>query len=806
MMNSLFSPIGEGGGGKGGGHQAVEADDTLQSSAIVTVIDLLGEGQIVGLVDHAPNTEYGAKSIYLNDTQLMTGSGAYNFKKTTFGFRDGTQSQSVIAEFPSVESPASGEGGKITKEYPKVIIIENGQNVDRVRIIISFPSGLWRQNMSNGDIDGTSVNLHFELSLNSGAYNTEGEKTYQIRGKTRSRYQKSYEFTLPKFLPDGVTKVTSWMYKIVRETADETSVNEDGALRTKYYETFYETHINITDSKLSYPNSALVYIGTDASVFTSIPSRSYLVKGLMIKIPGNYDPETRVYDGVWSGSFKIGYSNNPAWVLYDLMTSKRYGLGKHFQNSLDSMSSMVDAAFLYGIGMYCDELVDDGYGGKEPRFTINTTIQTEVEAYKLIADICSVFRGISYWNGGMACFRYDKPENPTVAYTNANVIDGDFNYAGSSRKDHHSVALVTWNDPELMYKQNVEYVEDQELVQRIGIRKMDTVAFGCTSRGQAHRAGKWILYSERYESGMITFKVGLDSALVLPGQIVRIYDALKAGKRMGGRIISSTLDSITTDAPVVIGASPGDLTLFIAMPDGSFESRTVNEKEGSHTLFTFNGDLPQLPLANAIFGISRETSGIAGEIASQLARVIEVKQDARNASQFQISAVKYNPEKYDYVERDIKFDVRPVSISMPLVGKDSNGNSIFFEFSVTEVNIKEGFRSLGTTSAFENILMVSWSGRTSTNFLLSFKVDKGNSQGEWINKVLPSSSYSYELHSLLKGDVVDVKVAAITQNGLTTNYTTATATINGKGKLNAIEGTKTLPTKVNKATFSGEAV
>lgn len=811
-MNTLLSPIGQGGGGKGGGHQPTEANDTLQSSAVVTVIDLLGEGQIYGLVDHVNNTEYGAKSIYLNDTSLMTANGEYNFKKTTFGFRNGLQSQGIIEQFPLVEYPASSSTNpivSITQNNSKIISITD-TNVDRIRVILGLPQGLWRQNMKNGDIDGTHISFHFELSLDGGTYSKitandktftkDGDEVYTITGKTRSNYQKSYDFTLPKTHSDGVTKVKSWNYKIVRDTVDDTSVTE-GDLYTKYYILQYETHISITDSKLNYPNSALVYIGTDASVFSSVPTRSYMVKGLMIKIPSNYLPEERFYKDIWDGSFKVGYSNNPAWVLYDLMTSTRYGLGKHFTVK---DSSMIDAAYLYGIGRYCDELVDDGYGGQEPRFVINTSIQTEEEAYKLIADICSVFRGISYWNGGMACFRYDKPTNPTMVYTNANVIDGEFNYAGSSRKDHHSVVLVTWNDPDLMYKQNVEYVEDQELVQRFGIRKMDVVAFGCTSRGQAHRAGKWILYSERYESGMISFKVGLDSALILPGQIVRIYDAFKAGKRMGGRIINSTLTSITTDSPITIKPSSGIVYCFIAMPDGTFEQRIINEGEGSHTTFTFDKNLPHLPVTNAIFGISRESPGLDGEIRSQWARVVEVKQISNNLAQFQISAIKHNPEKYDYVESDIKFDVRPTNILMPLVGLDSNGHNIFLSYSIDKVDVKETFRSIGV-GAFENILFVSWSGKTFSKFMLSFKIDKENSVGNWTNILLPSDTMSYEIRPLAKGDIVSVKVAATKQNNIPTNYISASVTtIEGKGKLNAIKDKTLLPSKIT--TFSGEAV
>ena len=637
---------GGGGGGKGGGggRPAVEDPDSLQSRAMVAIIDLLGEGAIGGLVN-------GAKSIYFNDTPVLNSDGSANFSGVTWDSRNGEQIQGPMAGFSDIETP-SVVSVKVTNNMPATATITN-PNADRVRVLVTCPS-LVSQDMTTGDTHGSSVTFRFDVSINNQAFQSlSGELT--ISGKSRSRYQRAYEFSLPKYEGSGINinyqkPARTWTLKMVRITADTTS----GAVSN---DIFFDTIVEIMDSKLTYPNSALVGIKIDSAQFNTVPRRAYLVDGLYIKVPSNYDPVARTYTGVWNGTFKVALSNNPAWILYDVLTSKRYGLGQFIN------TSQIDKSKLYQIGKYCDELVPDGYGGWEPRFTINTAIQSRVEAYRFITDLCSVFNGMAYWANGMVGFTQDSPADPGMIYNPSNVIDGIFQYAGSSRKDRHSVVLVTWNDPTQNYKQVIEYVEDADLVAKFGIRKLETVAFGCTSRGQANRVGRWILYTEQYQSDLIQFRVGMDSAMVLPGEIIKIHDTTRAGKRFGGRLKSCTLTSAELDAPINISA--GLARISIRMPDGSFVERALKESFSAAPVQTvsWHDPLPDTPLPYALWIASDQA------LEPLLARVVGISQ-GDTAGVFVISALEHNPVKYDAIEKGLKLtapktsviDVRTVSM------------------------------------------------------------------------------------------------------------------------------------------------
>jgi hypothetical protein len=389
-------------------------------------------------------------------------------------------------------------------------------------------------------------------------------------------------------------------------------------------------------------------ITIDSSLFSSLPTRSYLVDGLYVRVPSNYDPDERTYSGVWDGGFKVAVTSNPAWVLYDILTNERYGLGQFIK------PEQIDKAKLYQVGRYCDEKVQDGFGGLEPRFTVNTEIQTRADAYQVITSVCGAFSGMAYWNGGMVGFSQDAPGDPGMVYNAANVVDGMFNYTGSSRKDRHSVVLVTWNDPSENYKQIVEYVEDQELSAKFGIRQLETMAFGCTSRGMANRVGRWSLYSERYESDVLSFKVGLDSAFVLPGEIVKIHDPNRAGKRMGGRLANCTLTSATLDAPAVISSQA---RISIRMPDGAFIERPIQQaaNEEGYTEITWAEPLNDLPVPNAIWLISEDN------LVPMLARVISVEQ-GDTPEVFTITAAEHYPTKYDAIEKGWALEIPKNSI------------------------------------------------------------------------------------------------------------------------------------------------
>lgn len=626
-MYPTVAGAGGGGGKSSSARAATEDPDSLQSRSMLAVVDLLGEGQIGGLVN-------GGRSIFFNDTPMLNSDGSSNFAGATWDFRDGGFGQQPLGSaFGSVETPVP-MSVQVKRDMPAVFTITN-PNADAVRVAIALPS-LMSQDKKTGDIHGTSVQFRFEISLNSGSF-YDATGTLTISGKTRSRYQRAYRLNLPKNTSGGA-KVTLWTIRVVRITADSTST----ALSNDLY---VDSYSEIVSSRLSYPMSAYVGITIDSAQFSSIPTRSYLVDGLYIRIPNNYNPTTNTYSGIWDGGFKMAVSSNPAWILYDLLTSKRYGLGQYIDES------MIDEARLYQIGKYCDELVPDGFGGMEPRFRINTAIQSRVEAYRVITDIASVFNGMAYWTGNNIGFTQDAPSDPVMVFTPANVVDGLFTYSGPSRKDRHSVINVTWNDPAQNYKQVVEYVEDPELIQKFGVRKADTIAFGCTTRGQANRVGRWILYTESYQSELISFEVGIDTAFVMPGDIVLIHDTHKAGKRVGGRLKSCTKTSATLDFPVDVQPNS---TISIRMPDGKFVERTLLGT-GLQTTVRWGAALPSLPVNSAIWLISHSS------LEPVQARVVSVAQSEK-AGVLGITCLSHNPSKYDAIEKNLKLEIPNTSV------------------------------------------------------------------------------------------------------------------------------------------------
>jgi len=564
------------GGGKGGGGGAPkEDDDTLFSDSKARIIDLLSEGEIVGLL----NAE---KSIYINETPLQDSAGGSNFENVSYITREGTNSQSYIPGFAGTET-GIGVGIIVTKDAPGALIKTfSSTTVDAVRVVIHTPALLDADN-DEGDLHGSTVSFKIWLEKdNNGAWSEE--VTDSFTGKTSSKYERAYRIDIPW------TDFTTIAIKVERTSEDATSTKVSN-------EIYFSSYTKIIDNKLTYPNSALVATQIDARQFTSIPSRAYEIKGIKIKVPSNYTPYDpghcslsgyrrkdrcldaggewaqgtcsnstytdktacelpangsntwtsaglsgvdTLYSGSWDGTFDVAWTCNPAWILYDLCTDDRYGLGKWLSaNQMDKWS-------LYEIGKYCDAVdndgkfvgVDDGWGNKEARFACNMYLQGREEAFKVLNDIASCFRGMIYWQQGQVSSVQDAPKDPVMNFSDANVIDGKFTYEGTSRKQRHNVAHVTWNNPEDFYRQNVEYVEDAPGIVNANnqIFSTDVIAVGCTSQGQARRVGKWILYTERYETEAITFSTGMEGAVVRPGDIIKVADSHKSGIRYGGRI------------------------------------------------------------------------------------------------------------------------------------------------------------------------------------------------------------------------------------------------------------------------------
>jgi len=636
-------PIG-GQGGSGGGSTPSEDPDTLQSHTFVSILDLLGEGQIGGLV--GTNTVEKEKSIYIDGTPMRTNGGTENFKGVSWAERTGTQDQSYIDGYGSIETPTS-VNVQLKFNVPKVISITNSR-VDEVRIILAIGGLMVTE--SDGDIRGSSVSFSIGMATNSGASSEVAART--IKGKASSRYQVAYTVKLPKVANDG-TPITRWDIQVTRTTSDSTKAGTQNDL-------YFDSYSEVITKKLTYPNSALVATRVNSEHFSSMPKREYLVDGLLIKVPSNYNHVTREYTGIWDGSFKLASSNNPAWIMFDILTNNRYGLGEYID------AGLVDEARLYQIGRYCDQMVDDGFGNLEPRYTINCTINSRAEAYDLIADICSAFNGMSYWAGGQVGFTIDAPSDPVMAFTSAN-IEGEFGYSGTSVKDRHSIAVVTWNDPKDDYKQAVEYVEDPDLIERYGVRKIEIQAFGCTSRAQAHRYGRWILYTEHQQSEVCSFTAGMDASTLMPGSIVQIQDEHRAGKRFGGRLLSCTATSAILDDDIDFTGFETGLKFAVMLSDGSFAEREIATKVTRTTVIGTTGNtrtatevtwvtpLENLPVSQAVWVIS------APNLELVQARVVGVKQGV-DLDKFDISVIPHNPNKYAAIEKNVMLEVPPTSI------------------------------------------------------------------------------------------------------------------------------------------------
>jgi len=717
---------GYGGGGKGGGAASTVASimpDSLRSKAFARVLDLVSEGEIEGLVD-------GAKSIYLDDTPLQNPDGSYNFGGATWVTRSGTQSQAYIPGFPSVENTTNV--GVEVKYSASVTRQFTNPNLNAVRVTIGVPQ-LTFQDTSSGSVSGSTVGIAIDVQTNGGGFvrqNLNGAET--ITGKTTSRYQRS--FLIP------LTGTGPWDVRVVRLTADSTQSN----LQNK---TIWDTVTEIVDSKLRYPNSAIVGISVDASQFSSIPSRAYDMKLLRVRVPSNYNPKTRAYTGSWDGTFQIAWTDNPAWCFYDLVTADRYGLGDFID------PSQVDKWALYAIGQYCDALVPDGLGGQEPRFTCNVYMQTRQEAYKVLSDLASIFRGMAFWSSGSITAIQDAPTTAAYLYTAANVIDGVFTYSGSSAKARHTVALVTWNDPSDRYTQKVEYVEDADGIARYGVITTEIAAIGCTSRGQAHRAGRWLLYSERLETETVSFKTGIEGMICRPGQVIKVADPVRAGVRYGGRIVTTGTSSITIDAAVTLTAGQA-YTLATLKADGTVQETSVSHSGGALTTLNVSPAFSEAPAQGGVWILT------SAAVNPQTFRVISVAENERN--EFEVVALAHEPSKFAAVENNLKLEARSFSVLTAVPAQPQN-------LQVTEALYLSG-------TAVKTRLQVSWSPVvTATSYVITYQQAYGNRSPEII-----ANTPSIDLNDVEDGQLYTISVRAV--NALSTRGPEASTTYQVIGK------------------------
>ncbi len=696
----------------------VEADDTVNSRAMAAILDLLGEGVIGGLVN-------GARSIFIDDLPIVNEDGSSNFSGITWDFRDGSQDQTPMSGFDFVETPKS-VNIQLKKTHYVTVSIDNDE-ADRVRVIMKFPS-LRSIDKKTGDTNGTTVEYKFQIANGDSTFVdvvAEGEKSVGIKltAKKTGVYYRSYELKLPK--PGRAYKV-----RVVRITDDNSS-------QYLYNDTWVDSIGEIVDTPMNYPNSVLVGLKVNSEQFGStMPSRSYLVRGLKIRVPSNYNESSNTYAGVWDGTFKLLSSSNPAWILFDLLTNARYGLGQYVSES------MIDLGQLYQIGRYCDEEVDDGFGGKEKRFAINTQITSRQDAYRLIQDIAGAFRGMVFWAGGMVNIMQDSPSDPVMMFTNSNVKDGLFTYKGSARKDRPSVALVTYNNKEDGYKQNIEYVEDQDAMRRYGERKTEVVAFGCTSRGQAHRVGLWLLYTARMESDVITFTAGLDASFLMPGETVLIQNKYRAGKRNSGRIVAFTKNSVTLDAPVSL--AKGGCFIRILNHEGKIVERDVLETGENITKVTFSKSLSsaETPVLNGVWTITEP------DLEPMRVRIVNIAQGETPGS-FDITAVENNPSKYEAIDNGATLIPQNTTVLDPTYSKPSN------------LQITEG-TYLSSPGNLSVKLTATWEGK-SPEYWISWRRSDENNVSNWQSARVTEEQY--EIVNVAENGRYDFQLYAVSFNG-----------------------------------------
>ena len=633
------------GKGGGGGHTPVEAKETSRSKQLVKIVEVISEGEVEGLAD-------GMKSVYFDNTPVQNKDGSYNFNNVQLEGRVGSQVQDVIAGFNTSEKEVS-VGTQVRKNLPITRTVTDSK-VSRLRLTIGVQS-LFSQN-ENGDTNGTTVNL--VITIGSQSY------PVSISGKYSSQYLQQHTF-------DNLPPVP-FTVKVER-------VTEDSKSQRLQNNTVWSSYTEIIDTEFTYPNTALIGVKFDSEYFSNIPARTYDLLGLRVKVPSNYDTRTRKYTGMWDGTFKTDWTDNPAWILYDVVTSKRYGLG----NRLGEFGA--DKWALYQVSQYCDQLVPDGFGGQEPRFTCNAWLTEQRSAYDVINDICSIFRAMPVWNGQQLTVVMDRPSDPVWTYTNANTSKDGFSYTFSAKKSRHNAIQVEYADKDNGYEKAIEYVSDDESIRRNGLNVKKITAFGCTSRGQAHRTGLWLLQTEKLETKTVSFVVGAEGLMHVPGDIIKVADTYYAGTNVGGRVLSVNGKKVTLDREISVNGN------------SYFSYINAQAKHQDIKIVSVNGaevTLEQDPVGLEAYGVwSLSTQ----QVTSQLFKALSVKEETKG--KYTITALQHEPQKEAIVDNGAKFEPKATSIlAVPQVSNigvtvNSDG-SVSFAGDVTGGNgvVKYDFR------------------------------------------------------------------------------------------------------------------
>lgn len=686
-------------GGSSSSRTPTEQPDDLQSVAKAKILIALGEGEFAGQLTD--------KDIYLDGTALENADGSQNFSGVTWEFRAGTQAQQYIQGIPGTENEIS-VGTEVSSSTAWTRTFTNTQ-LSAIRLRLKW-SSLFKQE-DDGDLVGYSVNYAIDLQTDGGAWQTVLNTS--VTGKTTSGYERSHRIDLPQ-------AGSTWTIRLRKITSDANSAKIGDTMTLQSF-------TEVIDAKLRYPNTALLYIEFDSSQFNgSIPQISCEPRGRVIRVPDTYDPETRTYSGTWTGAFKWAWTDNPAWIFYDLVVTDRFGLGDRLT------AANIDKWTLYQVAQYCDQQVPDGKGGSgtEPRYICNVYVQERNDAYTVLRDFAAIFRGMTYWGGDQIVALADMPRDVDFSYTRANVIDGRFNYASSTSKTRYTSALVSWSDPDNAYADAMEPVFEQALVARYrGFNQLEMTAIGCTRQSEANRKGRWGILTNNKDR-VVSFDVGLDGNIPQPGYIIAVADELLSGKVMGGRISAVNGRVIKLDR--VADAAAGD-RLILNLPSGASQSRTIQSVNGeSVTVTTAYSETPQ---TEAVWVVESD------ELYAQQYRVVSVSDNGDGT--FSITGASHDPDKYARIDTGAIIDQRPVSV-IPPGNQLPPANIVISSFSVVQQNI-----SVET-------MRVSWYQAQNA---IAYEAQWRRNDGNWVN-VPRSSTTSFDVPGIYAGRYL-VRVRAI---------------------------------------------
>ena len=694
-------------GAKGGSQsqrQPKVANDTTASKTYARLQYGMSEGEVEGLAN-------GYKSIYLDDTPVENDSGARNFQDVTLDFRSGTNDQAYMEGFESIASETA-VGVELKSDTPWVKGITN-LNLDAVIVRVRF-GALKQQDPSNGDVSGIVIDYSIEVQTDGGSW--ELMLDTQMSGKTSANYERTHRIGLPK-------ANNNWLIRVTRKTPNSSSEYVSDKM-------YIQAITEVVDLKLAYPNTALIGVQYDAETFSNIAKIAVDLKGVKIKVPSNYDPVSRTYIGIWDGLFKRAYSNNPAWIYYDLCTNKRYALGNRLTEQ------MIDKWSLYRLAQYCDQLVPNGKGGQEPRFTCNVYIQSAESAFDILSKLAGLFRAISYWDGNSIVCEADLPQDTMFTYTSANIIDGaqGINYSGTRARDRHNAIKVAWDNPQNRYKTEYVFVRDEAAIARDrgAVKLLELEAWGCTSEGQAQRTGQWALKTEQLETRTVTFKVGLDGYIPLPGKVIELADELLAGRANGGRIssVSTDLKQITLDRDDVV-CRAGD-RLVVNGENGKAQARVVSSIAGR-----------VITVVSAYDSVAPQNVWVidAQDLATMKFRVVSISQDEPH--QFTITALQHADSKFDAIDHGAFIDDRPISIINPTTQNPVESVTIS-----SEQMVQQGM-SVET-------MVISWpQAKDATKYQVEWRKDNGT----WLKLPLTGSN-SAEVAGIYAGQY-EARVFAI---------------------------------------------